>query len=271
MHDLWIFAQAALLGLIEGFTEFLPVSSTGHLILFIDLLGFKAPPGKSFEIIIQFGAILAVLCVFWRKIFYLIRTLPTEAESRHFALALCIAFLPAMLVGALAHAFIKAHLFNPLLVCAMLVLGGLVMLWLERWRMGPNFQRASTLRMEDLSYVQAFKIGGFQCLAMVPGVSRSGATIMGALWLGLDKRTAAEFSFFLAIPTMLGATVFSLYKNWGSLDGGDWGLIGIGFIFAFAAALLVARIFIGLVTRYGFAPFAWYRIILGLGMLPFFI
>ncbi len=252
------YLMAAFLGVIEGLTEFLPVSSTGHLILFIDLLGFDAPKGRTFEIIIQLGAILAVVFAYWPKIRDVTFSLHTKAASRHFALVIIIAFLPAMVLGAAFGSTIKTYLFSPLTVGVMLVLGGLVMLVVEKNRPQPIISS-----IDEMSYGTALKIGFCQCLAMVPGVSRSGATIIGGLLFGVHRPTAAEFSFFLAIPTMLGATVYAAYKarHEMTLDGA--GLIAIGFIAAFITALLVVRRLVAFVSHYGFAPFAYYRIVLG--------
>ena len=265
MPDLLTFFHAFLLGIIEGLTEFLPVSSTGHLILFVDILGFKAPPGKAFEIIIQLGAILAVIVAFWPKIWRLTKNLPHSKESQHFAGAILLAFLPAMAIGALAHDFIRNALFNPHVVSVMLIVGGFVMLIVERICRKPVI-----IAMENMPYLTALKIGLLQCLAMVPGVSRSGATIMGAMVFGVERKAAAEFSFFLAIPTMLAATVFSLYSNWSLLAKDDFALIAVGFVAAFLAGFAVAKSFIRIVGRFGFAPFAFYRILMGSAMLAFF-
>jgi undecaprenyl-diphosphatase len=253
--------QAAFLGLIEGLTEFIPVSSTGHLILLTDLLGFQGPPGKVFEIAIQLGAILAVVVLYARLLFGVLFRLPTDPAARRFTVAILLAFLPAAVVGVLAHGFIKSVLFSPWVVCASLVLGGIAILAIERARPAPRH-----FDIAGFSPGLALGIGCCQVIAMVPGVSRSGATILGALLLGVERRTAAEFSFFLAIPTMLGATVYDLYKNRGGLDLDAAGLIGVGFAVAFLSALLVVRALVGFVGRHGFAPFAWYRIALGLVM-----
>ena len=257
-HMLWL--QVVLLGVLEGLTEFIPVSSTGHLILMGAVLGFEGPPGRVFEIAIQLGAILAVLVLYFRRLWAVLVGLPRDPAARHFALAILLAFLPAALVGVVAHGFIKSVLFSPWVVAISLILGGVAILLIERAR-----PVATVHSVEALSLRRALAIGAVQCLAMIPGVSRSGATIMGALLMGVDRRTAAEFSFFLAIPTMIGATVYDLYKNRAglTLDGGV--VIAVGFAAAFLAALLVVRAVVGFVGRHGFAPFAWYRI--GLGAL----
>jgi undecaprenyl-diphosphatase len=253
---LWL--QVLLLGVLEGLTEFIPVSSTGHLILMQAVLGFEGPPGRVFEIAIQLGAILAVVLLYFGRLWGVLLGLPRDPAARHFAIAILLAFLPAAMVGALAHGFIKSVLFSPWVVATSLVLGGIAILLIERARPNPTIHG-----MEQLPLSRALAIGALQCLAMIPGVSRSGATIMGALLLGVDRRTAAEFSFFLAIPTMFGAVVYDLYKNRASLtlDGGI--VIAVGFVAAFLTALLVVRAVIGFVARHGFAPFAWYRIALG--------
>jgi len=255
-NTLWL--QVVLLGVLEGLTEFIPVSSTGHLILMTAVLGFEGPPGRVFEIAIQLGAILAVVVLYYRKLFGVLFGLPRDPAAQHFAIAVLLAFLPAALVGVVAHGFIKSVLFSPWVVAVSLIVGGIAILLIERARPTPSIHA-----IEQLPLGRALAIGALQCLAMIPGVSRSGATIMGALLLGVDRRTAAEFSFFLAIPTMFGAVVYDLYKNRAGLtfDGGI--IIVVGFVAAFLSALLVVRAVIGFVARHGFAPFAWYRIALG--------
>ncbi|MGE5546772.1 MAG: undecaprenyl-diphosphate phosphatase [Solirubrobacterales bacterium] len=257
-----IFLQAVLLGIVEGLTEFLPVSSTGHLILLGDMLGFEGPPGKTFEIVIQLGAILAVCVVYWKKLLGAAVGALSDPTDRAFVRNILIGFLPAMVVGALAYKAIRALLDSPVVVAVALVAGGFVILALERRIHKPRF-----LAVEHFPVPLAFKIGVFQCLAMIPGVSRSGATIMGALLSGVERRAAAEFSFFLAIPTMLGATVFSVYKNWAQLSFDNASLIAAGFACAFLAALVVVRAAIAFISRHGFAPFAYYRIGFGAVML----
>lgn len=247
--------QAILLGVVEGLTEFLPVSSTGHLILLGDLLGFQGPPGKTFEIVIQLGAILAVCVVYWGKLWGAATGMATNPADRAFVRNIVIGFLPAMVVGVVAYKHIRALLDSPLVVAVALILGGVVILLLERAERKPR-----VFAVEHFPASLALKVGIFQCVAMIPGVSRSGATIMGALMVGVERRAAAEFSFFLAIPTMLGATVYSLYKNWGQLSFDNLGLIAAGFACAFLAALVVVRAAIAFIGRHGFTPFAWYRI-----------
>lgn len=256
------FLDAALLGLVEGLTEFLPVSSTGHLILLVDLLGFAGPPGRVFEVAIQLGAILAICVVYFARLWGVAQGLGRDPRAMRFVVAILLAFLPAAVIGVALHKIIKEMLFNPTVVSVALVVGGVAILVLERFLPTPRYHE-----VERFPATLALKIGFFQCLAMVPGVSRSGATILGALMLRVDRRTAAEFSFFLAIPTMLGATVYDLYKNWASmtLDGGV--IIAVGFAVAFIAAALVVRSLVDFVGRYGFSPFGWYRIVLGSTML----
>lgn len=254
--------QAAFLGLVEGLTEFIPVSSTGHLILLVDLLGFRGPPGRVFEIVIQLGAILAILVVYTPTLLGIARRVPTDPGARRFVLAVLLAFLPAALVGAIAHDLIKGVLFSPWVVSIALILGGVAILLIERFRPPPMHHA-----IDAFSPGLSLGIGLCQVLAMIPGVSRSGATIMGALLLGVDRKTATLFSFFLAIPTMVGATVYDLFKNRHTLDSTGGEIIAVGFVVAFLSALLVVRWLVGFVGRHGFGPFAWYRIALGTGML----
>jgi undecaprenyl-diphosphatase len=260
--DLMTFLEAAFLGVVEGLTEFLPVSSTGHLILLDDLLGFEGPPGKVFEIVIQLGAILAVCWVYRQRLFDVLIGLPSERGAQRFTLNVLLAFLPAAVVGVIAYPFIKSVLFSTWVVAITLVLGGIAIILIER--MVPQNRHAE---VEALPWRTALYIGIFQCIAMIPGVSRSGATIMGALLLGVERRTAAEFSFFLAIPTMFAATVYDLYKNRATLTFDNSLIIVVGFVLAFVSALFVVRTFIGFVGRHGFVPFAVYRIVVGAVML----
>jgi undecaprenyl-diphosphatase len=250
--------KAGLLGLIEGLTEFLPVSSTGHLILFGHYLKFESP-GHSFEVLIQLGAILAILGVYAGKLIGLARgALTGNRRALMFIAAVLIAFLPAVLIGVVAHKTIKEVLFNPFVVCISLISGGLILLVVDE----TNFE-VKVRDVEDIPLPMALKIGFFQCLAMIPGVSRSGATIVGAMLLGAEKRVAAEFSFFLAMPTMVGAFSYDLYKNYKHLTFDDVAAVGVGFVCAFFAGLFVVRSFLGFVGKHGFAPFAWWRIIVG--------
>lgn len=258
--------KAALLGFIEGLTEFLPVSSTGHLILFGHYLNFDSP-GHSFEVLIQLGAILAILSVYFTRLWALAKGIFTDPQARIFVLGVLIAFLPAAVIGALAHSFIKGVLFNPFVVCITLIAGGLVLLAVDETRFEVKHEDASTF-----TPAMCLKIGLFQCLAMVPGVSRSGATIVGAMLFGASKRAAAEFSFFLAMPTMAGAFTYDLLKNYKLLSFQDGAAIGIGFVVAFITGLIVVRGLLNFVTRHGFAPFAWWRIIVGcFGLAAWFV
>ena len=251
--------SALVLGLIEGLTEFIPVSSTAHVLLAGHFLGFESP-GNTFAVLIQLGAILAILLVYFRKLIEIATALPTSAGARHFVLAVLIGFLPAAVIGALAHSFIKEVLFEtPVLICVVLILGGFILLAVDRMKLKPRYHDVTEYPLS-----LALKIGLCQCLAMVPGTSRSGATIVGALLMGADKRSAAEFSFFLAMPTMVGAFTLDLYKNRDALNFGDGAIIAVGFIAAFVSALLVVRSLLDFVSRRGYAPFAWWRIAVGL-------
>lgn len=252
------FPNAIIMGLIEGLTEFLPVSSTGHLLLLEHLIGFQGPPGHVFEVVIQFGAILAVMLLYWRRLWTLACHLPRDRAARQFTLAVLLAFFPAAIIGAAAHGFIKAVLFNPVIVAIALVVGGLLILLIEKKAPPPVIMEA-----EAIKPWMALKIGLCQCFALIPGVSRSGATIMGALLLRVERKAATEFSFFLAMPTMLGASSYDLYKNYHELSGSDFALIGVGFVAAFIMALLVVRKLVDFIGQHGFAPFAWYRIFIG--------
>lgn len=256
------YLQAALLGVVEGLTEFLPVSSTGHLILLIDLLGFQGPPGKVFEIAIQLGAILAVLVVYWPRFWGTLVGLGRDQRANRFTVNVLLGFLPALVIGFFAYGFIKGVLFSPWVVSVALVLGGVAILWIER-----IVGLGTVKTVDDFSFGLSLRIGLLQCLAMIPGVSRSGASIIGARVLGVQRAAAAEFSFFLAVPTMVAATTYDLYKNWSALDWDGLGLIAVGLIVSFICAALVVRMAIAFITRYGFAPFAWYRIAIGSGML----
>jgi undecaprenyl-diphosphatase len=249
---------ALLLGLIEGLTEFIPVSSTGHLLLVGHFLGFHSP-GNTFQVLIQLGAILAITSVYFGRLWGLLTTLPTNPGSRRFVIGILLAFLPAVFVGVAAHDFIKTVLYEtPALVCATLIIGGFILLALDRMKFEPRYTDVA-----DYPLKTAFIIGLFQCLALVPGVSRSGATIAGALLLKCDKRSAAEFSFFLAMPTMAGAFAYDLYKNIDQLSTNDLGLIGLGFVAALVSGVFVVKTVLNFITRHGFAPFAYWRIAVG--------
>ena len=249
---------ALILGLVEGLTEFIPVSSTGHMLLLGHFLGFEST-GKTFEIVIQLGALLAIISIYFRKLWTLATRWPFDAEARRFLIGLLVAFLPAAVIGVFAYDFIKTVLFEtPLVICIALIVGGVILLLLDRMPKRPRWIDADAYPVRLY-----FLIGLFQCLAMIPGVSRSGATIAGGLLLGTDKRSAAEFSFFLALPTMGAAVAYDLFKNRDVLDFSDLGLIAVGFVAAFLTALAVVRFLLEFVSRRGFAPFAWWRIVVG--------
>jgi len=257
--DLTLIWKTLLIGVVEGLTEFLPVSSTGHIILAEELLHFEGPPGKVFEIVIQLGAILAVCFLYRAKIWSTVTgAVRREQPALHFASAVIVAFLPAAIVGVIAYKYIKSYLLNPWVVAVALIVGGVAILLIERFATRPRVKS-----VDDIDLKTALFVGVCQCLAMVPGVSRSGATIMGARVLRVDRATAAEFSFFLAMPTMLGATVYDLYKNWSTLSWSGGAVIAIGFVAAFISALLVVGPFVRFISRHGFAAFAWYRMAVG--------
>lgn len=252
------FAVAALLGVIEGLTEFIPVSSTGHLLILGHFLEFDSA-GKTFEVVIQLGAVLALVVVYAAKLAWVLGNMHRDPAAFRFAVSVLLAFLPAVVVGVLAHDFIKTVLFeSPQLIAIMLILGGIVLLFVDRIAPPAQYDDASALPLR-----RAFAIGVIQCLAMVPGVSRSGATIVGARMLGVGRVAAAEFSFFLSVPTMTGAVAYDLYKNRDILEVSDLGQIAIGFVAAFIVAILVVRWVLSYVGRNGFAIFGWWRIIVG--------
>jgi undecaprenyl-diphosphatase len=255
---------ALALGLVEGITEFLPVSSTGHLIVVGDLLGFTSPFSKLFDVVIQLGAILAVCWLYRAKLWRIVVTIGSDAGSQRFATNVLLAFLPAVLIGVFAHDFIKRELFSTRVVGWSFLVGGIAILLVERFR--PTARIGST---EAMPPPTALKIGLFQCLAMIPGTSRSGATIVGALLMGVTREAATEFSFFLAIPTMAGATALDVWKARHDIVAGEWHLIALGFVVAFVSALVVVRGLVGFVSRHGFGPFAWYRIVAGAAILGY--
>ena len=283
--DLMLLLKALLLGIIEGLTEFLPVSSTGHLIIFGDLLNYTDEKSKVFKIVIQFAAILAV-CWDYRarltdrltqaagvtghyarvefKQHGLMQALPRflREDSIRFWWNLFVGFLPAAVLGLLFYKIIKAYLFNPMVVASMLILGGLLILYIEKRAYHPRLNT-----VEDMRWTDALKVGFAQAMAMIPGTSRSGATIMGGLIFGLSRKTAAEFSFFLAIPTMFAATVYDVYKNWAQFDAADLPVFAVGFVASFFAAMVAVKAFIKYVSNNSFVPFAWYRIVFGLVIL----
>ena len=264
--NLSIYFIAAVLGLVEGLTEFLPVSSTGHLILAVDLLGFEGPAGHVFEIAIQLGAILAV-CWLYRERFARVTVgLFRDPSAQRFIVNLLLGFLPAMIIGALAYGYIKSVLFTPWVVSITLILGGFVILAIERWQPQPK-----VTDVDAITPGRALQIGLAQCVSMIPGVSRAGATIMGAIMLGVDRSPATEFSFFLAVPTMLAATSYDIYKNWSGLGTSDLPVLSIGFVVAFLSAMFVVKTLVAFVSKNGFAPFAYYRIVIGLVMLAILV
>lgn len=253
--------QAILLGLVEGFTEFLPISSTGHLIVVADLIGFHND-GRVFEIAIQLGAILAVVVEYRRKFTEVALGMFNDNRSQRFILNLLIAFLPAAIMGVLFISIIKHYLFNAISVATMLILGGLVILWAERRK-----HDVRVTNVDDMTWKDALKVGLFQVVSMVPGTSRSGATIIGGLFIGLDRKVAAEFSFFLAVPTMFAATFYDVYKHRDLLQASDVPMFAAGFITAFFSAWLAVRTLVRFVANHTYEVFAWYRIAFGLVIL----
>lgn len=260
--DLWIAAQALILGVVEGLTEFLPISSTGHQIIVADLLNFGGERAMAFNIIIQLGAILAVVWEFRRKILDVVIGLPTQPQARRFTANLIIAVLPAVVLGVIFADVIHEYLFNPITVAAALVVGGVIMLWAERRQ---HVIRAETV--DDMTWKDAVKIGFAQCLAMIPGTSRSGSTIIGGLLFGLSRKAATEFSFFLAMPTMVGAAVYSGYKYRHLFKPDDLPVFAIGFITSFIFAMIAVRALLKFISNHSYAAFAWYRIAFGLLIL----
>ena len=263
--DIVLLVKAAIMGIVEGLTEFLPVSSTGHLILASELLGYDSATWAMFNVVIQLGAILAVVVLYWRTFLAVgMGLLKGAPKSWRFLRNLILAFIPAAVIGLALHDKIEMLLGEPKVVAWALIAGGVAILVIER-----VVKVGTIVGIAEIPLARALGIGFIQCISMIPGVSRSGATIMGALTLGVERRTAAEFSFFLAIPTMLGATTLELLKNGHAITTGSvgWGDIAIGFGVAFIVALLVIRWFVGIVSRHGFAPFAWYRIIAGVAAL----
>lgn len=256
--------KALMLGVVEGLTEFLPVSSTGHLLLLERFFGFDDDAfGKTFVVLIQLGSILAILAVYFARLWRIALGFFSDPAARRFVIGVVVAFLPAAVIGAGAHSFIKGVLFNPWVVCFTLIVGGAVLLWVDQLDLKPRYHDAT-----GFSLPMYLGIGICQCMAMIPGVSRSGATIVSAMLFGADKRSAAEFSFFLAIPTMAGAFAYDLYKNYGEMTGHNATLVAVGFVTSFLAALVVVRTFLNYVSRHGFAPFAWWRVVVGtLGLI----
>ena len=261
--DTVLLVKAAIMGIVEGLTEFLPISSTGHLILAGSLLGFTDAKAKVFEIAIQTGAILAVIIVYWQKIRETLVALPTSRQAQRFAGNVLIGFLPAVVLGLLFGKAIKAHLFTPQVVATAFILGAFVILWAE-----SRPQSAARVQsVDDMTPLDALKVGLVQCLAMIPGTSRSGATIIGGMLLGLSRKAATDFSFFLAIPTLIGAGVYSLYKERALLSVADLPLFGVGLLFSFISAWICVRWLLRYIASHSFVPFAWYRIAFGLIVL----
>ncbi|MCE7914244.1 MAG: undecaprenyl-diphosphate phosphatase [Nitrosomonas sp. PRO4] len=260
--DFIVLLKALILGVVEGLTEFLPVSSTGHLILVGDLLDFNDERAKVFFISIQLGAILAVCWEYRNKIIEVVRGIGTSESANRFVINVMIAFLPAAILGLLFIKIIKFYLFHPIPVATALIVGGLLILWAERREHVIEVEQ-----VDDMDWKHALKIGLAQCLALIPGTSRSGATIIGGLFFGLSRKAAAEFSFFLAIPTMFAATFYDLFKNRELLDWSDLGLIVTGFIAAFLSALVAVRGLLKFVSNHDFTIFAWYRIVFGIVIL----
>jgi undecaprenyl-diphosphatase len=260
--DVSTLLSALILGIVEGLTEFLPVSSTGHLILVGQLLGFNDDKGKVFEIAIQFAAILAVVWEYRSRLGYALMSLPSDPASQRLAKNLIVAFLPAAILGFLFLKEIKAYLFNPIVVASALIIGGVLILWAERRQ---HAVRAVTI--DDINWRDALKVGFAQALAMIPGTSRSGATIIGGLFFGLSRQAAAEFSFFLAIPTMFAATLYDVYKHRQLFSADDIGLFAVGCAASFISALLAVRALIRFISRHDFTAFAWYRIVFGVLVL----
>lgn len=251
--------KAAILGIVEGFTEFLPVSSTGHLLLMEQFLGWgDGSFGKSFAILIQLGAILALLTIYFGRIWSLATNMFSRWEATRFVIGILLAFLPAAVIGALAGSYIKAYLFDVRIVCITLIIGGFVLLWVDRMNLKPRYFEST-----GFSLPMYFLIGVCQCVAMIPGVSRSGATIVGAMLFGADRRSAAEFSFWLAMPTMVGAFAYEAFKSRHELADANMLAIAVGFIFSFIFGWIVVKTFLRYVQRHSFAVFAWWRIVLG--------
>ena len=257
--DLLLAVKAAIMGIVEGLTEFLPISSTGHLILAGSLLGFDDDKAKVFDIAIQTGAILAVIIVYWQKLWSTVVALPSSPQAQRFTVNVLIGFAPAVVLGLLLGKAIKAHLFNPLVVASTFIVGGFIILWAER-----RPQSATRVQsVDDMTPLDALKVGLVQCLAMVPGTSRSGATIIGGMLLGLSRKAATDFSFFLAIPTLIGAGVYSLYKERALLSLADVPLFALGLVFAFVSAWVCVRWLLRYIASHSFVPFAYYRIVFG--------
>ena len=248
-----------LLGIVEGLTEFIPVSSTGHLVLAGELLGFNSESAGTFEIVIQLGAILAVIVLYWRRFYdVFIGLFRLDRHALLFTRNVLLGVVPSMAIGFIVYDYVKAMLESPTIVAVALIVGGIAILFIERLIKHPKWDT-----VESMSWATALGIGFIQCLSMIPGISRSGATIIGALSLGVERKTAAEYSFFLAVPTMLAASGYDLLRSGAQLGEGAWGTIAVGFVVSFVVAIVVIKWFITIVSRMGFAPFAWYRIVVG--------
>jgi undecaprenyl-diphosphatase len=269
--DVMLLVKAAIMGLVEGFTEFLPISSTGHLILAGSLLGFDDDKAKVFDIAIQTGAIFAVILVYWQKIRDTVATLPSSKLSQRFAINVLIAFTPAVVLGLLFGKAIKENLFNPVVVASTFIIGGFIILWAEKRQsaiqQGSNPKLAAIQDVDQMTHVDALKVGLVQCLAMIPGTSRSGATIIGGMLLGLSRKAATDFSFYLAIPTLIGAGAYSLYKERGLLSMADAPMFGVGLVVSFISAWLCIRWLLKFIATHSFVGFAYYRIAFGLIVL----
>ncbi|HVX99981.1 MAG TPA: undecaprenyl-diphosphate phosphatase [Pseudorhodoplanes sp.] len=259
--------KAVVLGIVEGLTEFIPVSSTGHLLLLEHFFGFDDDAfGKTFVVLIQLGAILAILSIYFSKLWRIFLDMFSDPAARRFVVGVLVAFLPAAIVGAAAHSIIKGVLFNVWIVCASLVIGGFILLLVDRIDFRPRYHDATAFTLP-----MYLGIGIFQCLAMIPGVSRSGATIVAAMFFGADKRSAAEFSFYLAMPTMAGAFAYDLAKNYGQMTSSNTFIVFIGFVCSFIAGWIVVKSLLAYVARRGFALFAWWRIFVGgLGLIALY-
>ncbi len=261
--DTVLLVKAAVMGVVEGLTEFLPISSTGHLILAGALLGFDDEKAKVFDIAIQTGAILAVIIVYWQKLRDTVVALPTSRQAQRFTLNVLIAFIPAVILGLLFGKAIKAHLFTPVVVASTFIIGGFIILWAEK-----RPQSAARIQnVDSMTALDALKVGLVQCLAMIPGTSRSGATIIGGMLLGMSRHAATDFSFFLAIPTLVGAGAYSLYKERALLSMADLPLFGVGLLFSFLSAWVCVRWLLRYIATHNFVPFAWYRIGFGIVVL----
>ena len=264
--DITLLIKAAIMGIVEGLTEFLPISSTGHLILAGALLGFDDEKAKVFDIAIQTGAIFAVILVYWQKIRSTLALLPTDKQAQQFVLNVLIAFVPAVVLGLLFGKAIKANLFTPTVVATTFIVGGFIILWAEaRHKNNPGVTRVNDV--DTMTVGDAVKVGLVQCLAMVPGTSRSGATIIGGMVLGLSRKAATDFSFFLAMPTLIGAGVYSLYKERALLSVADVPMFAVGLVFSFLSAWLCIRWLLRYISNHSFVPFAWYRIGFGVMVL----